>query len=193
MYSVTACHTSHPYGGTSGQFGGKQCDCAQSTTNFSSKALRPKSNGYLTVERSLRFTLMRNTFDPMQSSISTTGLRSRKSAPRISCHPITGRCNRKPLYCSGNLNSALSFLIVRSRASREDAAAPVSMRAGSLTPHGIRITSSTSPMAIFFPAVTVPAGRRRTRAKINYSIGSPFRSFFFDLSSSLKGLMRLAA
>jgi len=117
--------------------------------------------GYVTVERSLRLTCMQSTFGPMQSVISATGLRSRKSALRMSCHPMTGRDNRNPPYFLGNLNSAVLFLTLRSRASREDVTAPVSMRAGSLTPHGIRITSSTSPIMIFSSAVANSAKRRR--------------------------------
>jgi hypothetical protein len=117
--------------------------------------------GYLTVERSLRLTSTRSTFGSMQSVISTTGLCSRKSALRMSCHPITGRYNRKPPYFLGNLNSAILFLTLRPRASREDVTAPVSMRAGSHTPHDIRITSSTSPIVIFSLALANSATRRR--------------------------------
>ena len=117
--------------------------------------------GYVTVERSLRLTCMQSTFGPMQSVISATGLRSRKSALRMSCHPMTGRDNRNPPYFLGNLNSAMLFLTLSSLASREDVTAPVSMRAGNLTPHGIRMISSTSPTVNFSPALPFPEGRRR--------------------------------
>ena len=47
----------------------------------------------VTVERSFRLTSARINFGPMQKVISTTGLRSLKSALRIFCHSITGKRN----------------------------------------------------------------------------------------------------
>ena len=134
----------------------------QSTTKLSFRTLRPIINGYVTFERSFRVTWARINFGPMQNVISTTGLRSLKSALRMFCQSTTGKRSHWSVYFLGNLNSAMLFFTLSSLASREDVAAPVSMRAGNLTRHGIRMTSSTSPIVILSPAVPFPVARRKS-------------------------------
>ena len=102
--------------------------------------------------------------------IPPPGAVRRPSGDRICRHSMIGKRNCTPPNFCGNLNSAMSSCITSSRASSEDFAAPVSMRAGSLTPHGKRITSSTAPNVIFSSALAVPRTRRESTAKVKIRI-----------------------
>ena len=108
-------------------------------------------------ERSFRVTSVRSRFGPRQSSISTTGLRSvLPSVDLMVLQAITGIRILCPPHRSGSLNStSLLLSLLRSHTSREEVAAPVSMRAGILTLHGKRMTSSTAPRVIAGSAPTV--------------------------------------
>ena len=156
--------------GISGQRGGAVIRRFTSTTKFFLRKFLPKINGYFTMERSVRFTLLRIRLEPIQSSNSTTGRCWRPSGDRTCSHSMIGKRNCTPPNSCGNLNSAIPSCITSSRASSEDFAAPVSMRAGSLTPHGKRITSSTAPNVIFSSALAVPRTRRESTAKVKIRI-----------------------
>jgi len=114
-------------------------------------------------ERSFRVTSVRSRFGPRQSSISTTGLRSvLPSVDLMVLQSITGIRILCPPHRSGSLNSTCFRLsLLRSHTSREEVAAPVSMRAGILTFHGKRMTSSTAPRVIIGSAPTVVEAVRR--------------------------------
>lgn len=141
----------------------------QSTTKFSRSMSRPIMRGYLTLERSLRLTRLRRCLGPTHNSISTTGLRSLDSAERMVCQRMIGRRSCRPPYFAGNLNSATLSFMVSSRASKEEWAAPVSMRAGSLIPQVKRITSSTKPILTFSPAWarSPPLSKNKFRSKMS--------------------------
>ncbi len=106
--------------GIFGQLGGAVLCRFTSTTKSSVRKLRPKINGYLTMERSVRFTKVRIRLEPRQISNSTIGLRSSPSGFRICRHSMMGSRNCNPPYFWGNLNSTMSSCTLSSRASRED-------------------------------------------------------------------------
>jgi len=99
---------------------------------------------------------------------------------------MIGKRSCTPPYFFGNLNSAILSFILRPRASSEVVAAPVSMRAGSFTPHGQRMTFSTSPIGIFSSASTIspPKSKNETSDKNNALIHLIFIIFILAEQAS---------
>ena len=81
-----------------------------------------------------------------------------RSAVLMVFHLYIGRSILRLPYCCGRLNSTIFPLMTRFLASREEVAAPVSIRAGMSTPQGRRTTFSTAPSRIFsFASACAPA------------------------------------